>query len=76
MMIAGLVVTIVAGFLALVFLLATLLAANPCGTFGDACDDYGTTSNAFVVMLVLTLLAMGAFVLGLALLVKGLRLRG
>ena len=59
MMIAGLVVTIVGGFLALVFLLATLLAANPCGTFGDACDDYGTTSNAFVVMLVLTLLGNG-----------------
>ncbi len=75
MMIAGLVVTTVSGFLALVFFLAALLAANPCGTFGDACDDYGTTSNAFVVMLVLTFLAVGAFVVGLVLLVKGLRMR-
>ncbi len=75
-MVAGLVVTIVSGFLALVFLFATVLAANPCGAFGDACDDYGTTtSNDFVLMLVLTLLAAGAFVVGLVLLVKS-RLRG
>ena len=26
-------------------LFATVLAANQCGAFGDACDDYGTTST-------------------------------
>ena len=71
MMIAGLIVIIVSGFLALVFLFATVLAANPCGAFGDACDDYGTTSTAFFVMLALTFLAIVAFIVGLVLLIKG-----
>lgn len=71
MMIAGLIVIIVSGFFALVFLFATVLAANQCGAFGDACDDYGTTSTTFFVMLALTFLAVVAFILGLALLIKG-----
>jgi uncharacterized membrane protein YozB (DUF420 family) len=71
LMIAGLTVIIVSGFLALVFLLATVLAANQCGAFGDACDDYGTTSTTFFVMLALTILAIVAFIVGLVLLVKG-----
>ena len=70
-MIAGLVVSIVSGFLALVFFFATVLAANPCGAFGDACDDYGTTSTTFFVMLALTILAIVAFIVGLVLLVRG-----
>ena len=56
---------------ALVFLFATVLAANPCGAFGDACDDHGTTSTAVFVMLALTFLAIVAFVVGLVLLIKG-----
>ena len=56
-MITGLIVIIVSGFLALVFVFGTVLAANPCGAFGDACDDYGTTSTAVFVMLALTILA-------------------
>ena len=71
MMIAGLIVSIVSGFLALVFFFATVLAANKCGAFGDACDDYGTTSTTFFVMLALTILAIVAFIVGLVLLVKG-----
>ena len=71
MMIAGLIVIIVSGFFALVFLLASVLAANPCGAFGDACDDYGTTPPVFFVMLALTLLAVVAFIVGLVLLIKG-----
>ena len=71
MMIAGLIVIIVSGYLALVFLFATALAGNPCGAFGDACDDYGTTPPAFFVMLALTVLAIVAFIVGLVLLIKG-----
>jgi uncharacterized membrane protein YozB (DUF420 family) len=71
LMIAGLIVSIVFGFLALVFLFATVLAANQCGAFGDACDDYGTMSTTFFVVLALTILAIVAFIVGLVLLVKG-----
>lgn len=75
MMIAGLIVSIVSGFLALVFFFATVLTANQCGAFGDACDNYGTTSITFVVMLTLTILAIVAFLVGLVLMVKGFRRR-
>jgi len=71
MMIAGLIVVIVSGFLALVFFVAAVLTANPCGAFGDACDDNGTTPAAFFVMLPLTFLAIVAFIGGLVLLIKG-----
>ena len=71
MMIAGVIVIIVSGFFALLFAFATVLAANQCGTFGDACDDYGTTSTSFVVMLALTVLAILAFIVGLVLMIKG-----
>ena len=75
MMIAGLIVVSVSGFSALVFLVAAVLTANPCGAFGDACDDNGTTPAAFFVMLSLTFLAIVAFIGGLVLLVKGLNRR-
>jgi hypothetical protein len=71
MMIAGLIITSVSGFLALVLCFATVLAANPCGAFGDACDDYGTTSSGFFVLLALTCVAIAAFIVGLVLLVMG-----
>lgn len=71
MMTAGLIITVVSGFLALVFFFATVLAANSCGAFGDACDDYGTTSTDFFVMLALTFLAIVALIVGLVLWVKG-----
>jgi len=70
MMSAGLIVVVVSGVLALVFFLATVLTANPCGAFGDACDDSGTTPAAFFVMLTLMFLAVVAFVVGLVLLVR------
>ena len=75
MMIAGLIVVIVSGFLALVFFVAAVLTANPCGAFGDACDDNRTTPAAFVVMLTLTFLAIVASIVGLVLLVKGFNRR-
>ncbi len=75
MMIAGLIVIIASGFLALVFLFATVLTANQCGAFGDACDDYGTTSATFFVMLALTFLAVVAFIVGVVLLIKGFNRR-
>ena len=71
MVIVGLIVTIVSGFLALVFSFATMLTANQCGAFGDACDDYAATSPTFFVMLALTILAIVVFIVGLVLLVNG-----
>ena len=70
-MIAGLIITVVSGFLALMFFVATALAANPCGAFADACGDYGAASTDFFVMLALTFLANVAFIVGLVLLIKG-----
>lgn len=70
-MIGGLVIIIVSGFFALMFFIATLLAANPCGAFGDACDEYGTAPSDFYVMLALTLLAIAAFVAGVVFMAKG-----
>jgi hypothetical protein len=58
--------------LALVFFFATVLAANPCGAFGDACDDDGTTPPVFFVMLALTFLAVVAFIVGLVLMIQGI----
>ena len=74
MIIAGLIVSIVMGFLARPSL-STVLAANQCGAFGDACDDHGTTSITFFVMLALTILAIVAFIVGLVLMVEGFRRR-
>jgi mannitol-specific phosphotransferase system IIBC component len=71
MMIAGLIITVVSGFLALVLFVATVLAANSCGAFGDACDDYGTTSTDFFVVLALTIVAIVSFIIGLVLSIKG-----
>jgi hypothetical protein len=73
--IAGLIMTIVTGFLALVLGAATVLSANPCGAFGDGCDDYGTTPVAFYVLLALTFLAIVLFVVGLVVAATGLRRR-
>jgi hypothetical protein len=70
-LIAGLAISIAGGLLTLMFLFATVLAANPCGAMGDACDDYGTTPTAFFVLGGLTLVAMVAFIVGLVLVVKG-----
>jgi hypothetical protein len=69
--VARLIFAIVSGFVALVFFFVTVLVANPCGAFGDACDDYGTTPTDFFVMLALTLLAIAAFIVSLVLVVKG-----
>jgi hypothetical protein len=71
LMIVGLIVVIVSGFLIPVFSLGALLTANPCGAFGDACDDYGTTPPAFFVMLALTFLAVVAFIVGVVLMISG-----
>ena len=75
LIVAGLIITVVSGFLTLVFLLATVLAANPCGAFGDTCDDQGSTSMEFVVVLVLTLLTGVAFITGVVLVITGVRRR-
>ena len=75
MMIAGLIITVVSGFVAPVLFFATVLAANSCGAFGDACDDYGTTSSDFFVMLALTILAAVTFTIGVVLLIKAISLR-
>jgi hypothetical protein len=71
MMIVGLIITVVSGFFVPVFFIAAVLTANPCGAFGDACDDYGTTPTAFAVMLALTFLAIAALIVGLVLWVIG-----
>ena len=75
LIVAGFMITVVSGLLSLVFLLATLLAANPCGALGDACDDYGSASTDFVVMLALTVLTGVAFIVGIVLVIAGIRLR-
>ena len=69
--VARLIFAMVSGFVALVFFFVTVLVANPCGAFGDACDDYGTTPTDFLVMLTLTLLAIVAFIVSLVLVVRG-----
>ncbi len=71
MMIAGLIITVVSAFLAVVCFFATVFAANPCGAFGDACHDYGTVPTGFFVMLALTFLAIVAMIVGLVLWVTG-----
>jgi len=75
MMTVGLIMIVVGGFLALMFLFATVLAANSCVAFGGAFDDYGTTSTDFFVILALTFVAVAAFTIGVVLLIKGFSLR-
>ena len=70
-MVIGLMIAITGGFLAIVFFLGALLTANPCGAFGDACDDYGTTPTSFVVMLALTFVAIVAALGGVVVMVVG-----
>jgi len=74
-LVTGVVLVLVGGFFAAVFALATVLVANPCGTFGDECDEYGTLPPEFFVMLAMSLLALAAVVVGLWLVVRGLRRR-
>ena len=66
---------VVSGFMALVFMLASVLVANPCGAFGDSCDDYGTTSTELIVMLALTCLSFGGVIVGVVLVASSLRRR-
>lgn len=76
MAVSGAILAGMGALLAPVFLLLTALAANPCGAFGDACEDNGTTPAGFVVMLALTGLAIVSLVVGVVLLVLGLARRG
>lgn len=46
-----------------------LLSANPCGAFGDACDDVGGTGPGFGWFVMFTLVAIVTLVIGIALVV-------
>lgn len=51
------------------------LSANPCGAFGDACEEYGTTPASFVILMVLTVVAILLFLLGAVIALVGLSRR-
>lgn len=54
-----------------VFIVLGALTVNPCGAFGDACDDYGTATSFGSAMLLLALACPIVFVVGLTLLIVG-----
>jgi hypothetical protein len=53
-------------------LVAAVLTANPCGTFGDQCADYGQTSGIAVAFLYGMLLSAGVVIAGFVVLIVGL----
>lgn len=62
----GIAVIVVSVLGALWFGLLALLSANPCGAFGDACDDVGGTGDGFgwfVMSVVLCLVGVVAGVM-------------
>jgi hypothetical protein len=64
--------TIGSTFLCFVFLAVGALTINPCGSFGDACDEAGKTTGVGLVMFALAALMVLSFVAGLVVLVIGL----
>ena len=66
-MVVGVVLTVGCGCAAPFFFLVSLLAANPCGAFGDACDEQGTWTTGFIVVAAITVLAIVGWIVGVAL---------
>ena len=48
--------------------LLALLAANPCGAFGDACDEVGGTGQGFGWFVLLGVVGLIGVVVGIAIL--------
>jgi hypothetical protein len=53
-------------------LVAALLTANPCGTFGDQCASYGQTSTIAVGFIYGMVLSAGLAVAGFVVLIASL----
>jgi hypothetical protein len=65
----GLVLTVASPVLFIVFLALGALTINPCGAFGDGCDEAGTTTGFGRAMFAFALLALFGFVGGVVALV-------
>ena len=64
--------TVGSPLLCIVSLALGALTINPCGAFGDACDEVGTTTGFGRAMFVIATLAVFGFVGGVVALVIGL----
>jgi hypothetical protein len=65
----GLVLVVACPVLFIVFLALGALTINPCGAFGDGCDEAGTMTGEGRAMFALALLALFGFVGGVVALV-------
>jgi hypothetical protein len=68
----GLVLTVASPLLCIVFLALGALTINPCGAFGDACDEAGQSTGEGRALFALAVLMVFSFVGGVVALVIGL----
>ena len=68
----GWVLTISSPLLCIVFLALGALTINPCGAFGDACEDAGGSMGFGQAMFALATLTLFSFIGGIVALVIGL----
>jgi hypothetical protein len=66
----GLVVIVISAFGVLFFSALALFSANPCGAFGDACDEVGGTGQGFGWFVLLLVTCLVGVVVGIAMLVS------
>ena len=64
----GLVVIVIAAFGVLMFSALALFSANPCGMFGDACEEVGGTGQGFGWFVLLGVASLIGVVVGIAML--------
>jgi hypothetical protein len=64
----GLVVIVISAFGVLFFSALALFSANPCGAFGDACDEVGGTGQGFGWFVLLGVACLIGVVVGIAML--------
>ena len=68
----GVVLTVACPLLCVAFLVLGALTINPCGAFGDACDEVGKSTGFGRAMFMLAALMVFSFVGGIVALVVGL----
>ena len=73
MLAGGIVLTVLAALGIPFFGLMALLTANPCGAFGDACDEHGQVGEGFGVSVALLALSIAGVVAGIVLIVVSRR---
>ncbi len=66
--VAGILMIVVSACGVLFFSLLALLAANPCGAFGDACDEVGGVGDGFGWLALLVVACLIGIVVGIAML--------